>query len=95
MDVLGFLLVHVAALGQQALEVVGAHEARVAVLLEQQPVHVVGGVVQRVPRPAADALRHALRRRAVDVDLARRAGLQELPASWQMTFVYIYEGNFK
>lgn len=69
---------HVPPLSQQPLEVVGANEARVAVLLQQQPVHVVGGMVQCVPRAGPQPLGHSLGCRAVDVDLARRAGFQEL-----------------
>lgn len=68
---------------------VGADEARVAVLLEEQPVNVVGGVVEGVTRTASEALRHAIGRRAVDVDLARRTGLQELPAKFTSAELFV------
>lgn len=57
---------------------VGAYEARVAVLLEQESIDVLRRVVQGIPGARPETLGHAVRRRTVYVDLARSAGLQEL-----------------
>lgn len=54
---------------------VGAYKARVAIFLEEQPIDVVSGVVEREPRAAADAFDGALRSGSVDVDLTGRTGL--------------------
>ena len=70
-------------MGQQTLVVFGADEARVAVLLEQQVVDVLG---RRVEGEAARMLHLALHRlhgAAVDVDLARRPRRQKLAAPTQ------------
>lgn len=69
------------SVGEQLLVVLGADEARVAVLLEQQVVHVLGGLVEREARRPPHLALHALHRAPVDVDLARGPRRQELPAA--------------
>lgn len=58
----------------------GAKEARVTVLLQEQDVHMLRGQVVGVARGILHQLLGLFHCFAVDVDLTRRSGLQELPA---------------
>ena len=64
---------------------VGAEEARVAVLLQQQLVYVIGGVVEREAIRVRHHRLRLLHRLAIDVDLARSAGTKKL-TGWCGTF---------
>ena len=77
---LPFLLGRLQGVGEQRLVVFWAHEARVAVLLEQKIVHVLSGRVEREPGRTAHQQRHLVHRAPVNVDLARSSRSQKLPS---------------
>jgi hypothetical protein len=68
--------------------VLRANEARVAVLFQQQSVHVVTGVVEGEAGRCFQFALRPLHRFAVDVDLARRPRSQKLTAK-RVLFEYI------
>lgn len=72
-----FLLAGLEGVSQKVLVVFGADEARVAVLLEQEVVDVLGGSVEREPAGMFHLVLHQVHRPAVDIDLARCSRRQE------------------
>jgi hypothetical protein len=66
--------------GQQGFVVLGANEVRVAVLFQQQVVHVLAGAVEGEARRRFQLRLSFFHCLAVNVDLARRTRRQELAA---------------
>jgi len=77
------LLRRLQGVGQQVLVVLGADEARVAILLQEQVVDVLGGAVERVPVRMFHLLLDQVHRPPVDIDLARRSRCQKLSISFK------------
>lgn len=74
-----FLLRWLYGVRQEILVMLRADEAWIAIFLQQQRVHMLRSDVKCEPRRCLQALLNLFHGLAVNVDLARRSGLQKLP----------------
>ena len=81
------LLRRLQGVGQKVLVVFRADETRVAVLLQQQVVHVLRCPVKGEPVRLFHLLLHPVHRTAIDVDLARRSRRQKFSNYRKKSFI--------